>query len=252
MSTRALPLTGSTIGKKMVMAVSGFIYFGFVIAHMLGNLQFFAGRDALNNYSKMLHSMPGVLWGARAVLIGALVAHVLTALSLVRQNQAARPVAYAVKKDVATDFAAKTMPLTGVTLLLYIGYHLAHLTLGVVKGVGYQQPEAGQAVDVYQNIVNGFSVPWCAAIYIVAMGALSLHLYHGAWSLFQSLGLNHPRYNDALRSSAVAVAMAVCVGFVSLPVAVMFLGYGRDEAPKTSAPQTLPKGGAATPASHQH
>jgi len=223
MTTRALSLTNTTIGKKMVMAVSGFVLFGFVIGHMLGNLQIFVGPDAINGYSHTLHSTPALLWGARVVLLAAIVAHVTTAVSLVRMNRAARPVAYAVKKDVATDYAAKTMFLSGITIALYIAYHLAHLTLGFTKGLNYQPSlDANGLPNVYQNVVSSFKVPWCTAIYVVAQGALSLHLYHGAWSLFQSLGLNHSRYNDALRSSAVAVAMAVCVGFVSVPVAVLF------------------------------
>lgn len=224
MTTRALTLTNTTIGKKMVMAVSGLIFFGFVIGHMLGNLQIFLGPDAINGYSHMLHSMPGLLWGARAVLLVSLVAHVTTAVSLVRMNRAARPVPYAVKKDIATDYAAKTMFLSGLTIALYIAYHLAHLTFGLTKGLGYQHLplDAKGLPDVYHNVVHSFRVPWCTAIYVVAQAALSLHLYHGAWSIFQSLGLNHSRYNAALRSSAVAVAMAVCVGFVAVPLAVLF------------------------------
>jgi succinate dehydrogenase / fumarate reductase cytochrome b subunit len=224
MTTKALSLTSTTIGKKMVMAVSGFVLFGFVIGHMLGNLQVFLGPDAINGYSHTLHSTPALLWGARAVLLAAVVAHASTATALVRMNRAARPVQYAVKKDIATDYAAKTMYLSGVTIALYIAYHLAHLTFGVTNGLGYQHLplDAKGLPDVYFNLVHSFRVPWCTAIYVVAQAALSLHLYHGAWSLFQSLGVNHKRYNAALRSSAVAIAMAVCVGFLAVPLGVLF------------------------------
>lgn len=224
MTTKAVPLTSTTIGKKMVMALSGFVLFGFVIGHMLGNLQVFLGPDAINGYSHTLHSTPALLWGARAVLLGAIVAHATTAISLVGMNRAARPVQYAVKKDIATDYAAKTMFLSGMTIALYVVYHLAHLTFGVTKGLGYQHLplDKNGLPDVYFNIVQSFKVPWCTAVYVAAQVALSLHLYHGAWSLFQSLGINHKRYNEALRSSAVAVAMAVCVGFLAVPLGVMF------------------------------
>jgi succinate dehydrogenase / fumarate reductase cytochrome b subunit len=224
MSTRALSLTNTTIGKKMVMAVSGLVLFGFVIGHMLGNLQVFLGPDAINGYSHTLHTTPALLWGARSVLLVAIVAHASTAISLTRMNRAARPVAYAQKKDIATDYAAKTMFWSGLTIALYVAYHLAHLTFGVTKGLGYEHLplDAKGLPDVYHNIVHSFQVPWCTAIYVVAQGALSMHLYHGAWSLFQSLGLNHKRYNESIRSSAVAVAMAVCVGFLAVPLAVLF------------------------------
>ncbi len=224
MSTQASSLTNTTIGKKMVMAVSGLVLFGFVIGHMLGNLQVFLGPDAINGYSHTLHATPVLIWGARSVLLVAIVAHATTAISLARLNRAARPVAYAVKKDIATDYAAKTMFWSGLTIALYIAYHLAHLTFGMTKGLGYQHLpfDANGLPDVYHNLVQSFRVPWCTALYVVAQGALSMHLYHGAWSLFQTLGVNHKRYNETLRSSAVAVAMAVCVGFLAVPLAVLF------------------------------
>lgn len=224
MSTRALSLTHTTIGKKMVMAISGLVLFGFVIGHMLGNLQIFLGPDAINGYSHTLHSTPILLWGARSTLLVAIVAHAVTAIGLVRLNRAARPVAYVSKKDVATDYAAKTMFLSGITIALYVVYHLAHLTYGVTKGLGYQHLplDKNGLPDVYHNVVHSFQVPWCTAVYVLAQLALSMHLYHGAWSLFQSLGLNHERYNETIRSSAVAVAMAVCVGFLAVPIAVFF------------------------------
>jgi succinate dehydrogenase / fumarate reductase cytochrome b subunit len=227
MSTRVLTLTNTTIGKKMVMAASGAILFGFVIVHMLGNLQVFIGPEALNEYSKKLHDMPALLYGARAVLLLAVAAHIVTSLQLTMANKAARPIGYQVRKDVATSYAARTMVWSGPILLLYIVYHIAHLTVGYTKGIGYQHDrlDAQGMVNVYQNVVDSFRVPWVTAIYVVAQLALSLHLYHGAWSLFQSLGLNHKRYNETLRSSAVAIAVATCVGFVAVPIAI-FLKLG--------------------------
>ncbi len=229
MSTRVLTLTGTSIGKKMVMAASGLVLFGFVIGHMLGNLQVFLGPDAINGYSHTLHETPALLWGTRITLLVAVAAHIVSAVQLNNSNVAARPIRYQVRKDVATSYAARTMMVSGPLLLLYIIYHLAHLTFGVTKGLNYThlnlpQGDANGLPDVYANIVASFKVPWLTFIYVVAQCALAMHLYHGAWSLFQSLGINHARYNETLRSSAVAVGMAVCVGFVSVPLAVLF-GY---------------------------
>ncbi|MSP24717.1 MAG: succinate dehydrogenase cytochrome b subunit [Myxococcales bacterium] len=224
MSTKALTLSTSTIGRKVVMAASGALLFGFVIAHMLGNLQIFLGPEAINEYSHGLHNVPALLWGARAVLLLAVLAHIVTAVQLALHNKRARPIAYRMKKDAVTSYAARTMVWSGPLLLLYIVYHLAHLTFGYTDGIGYQHlpTDANGLPDVYHNVVNSFRVPWVTAVYVTAQLALTLHLYHGAWSMLQSLGLNHRRYNEALRSSLVAIAMAVTVGFVAVPLAVQF------------------------------
>ncbi len=224
MSTRALTFANTTIGRKVIMAASGAALFGFVIAHMLGNLQVFLGPDAINEYSHKLHEVPALLWGARAGLLVAVAAHIVTAVQLTAHNKRARPVGYRVTTSAATSYAARTMIWSGPILLLYIVYHLAHLTFGYTKGIGYQHlPLDGNGLpDVYHNVVESFRVPWVTAVYVVAQLALALHLYHGAWSMFQSLGLNHKRYNEPLRSSAVALAMAVCVGFVAVPLGVLF------------------------------
>ena len=226
MATRALSLTDTTIGKKAVMAASGVILFGFVIGHMLGNLQFFISADAINGYSHTLHSTPVLLWVARATVFLAVLAHIVSAVQLTALNRSARPVAYAKKKDVATSYAAKVMPIGGMVLLLYIIYHLAPLPFGVTNGLGYNHLPMDQngLPDVYFNVVNSFRVPWCTAIYLVAQVFLGLHLYHGSWSMFQSLGLNHARYNETLRSAASAVAIAVVAGFMAVPIAVQ-LGF---------------------------
>jgi succinate dehydrogenase / fumarate reductase, cytochrome b subunit len=223
MATRALKLTETHIGKKMVMALSGLVLFGFVITHMLGNLQAFISPDKLNQYSHTLHQTPLLLWGARSVLLLAVFAHIVTAVQLTMANKKARPVRYAKKQDVATSYAAKIMPIGGMLLLFYILYHLAHLTVGVTAGLGYQHlPTSTTGVpDVYSNIVNSFKVPWLTAIYLVAQVFLGLHLYHGSWSMFQSLGLTHERYNRTLRSAASAFAIAVAVGFAAVPIAVL-------------------------------
>lgn len=222
MSSKALTITDTTLGKKYVMATSGIILFGFIIAHMLGNLQLFIGSAALNGYSATLHENPTLLWGARGVLIVAVIAHIVTAVQLAALNKGARPTPYRQKKNVVTTYAARTMVWSGPILALYIVYHLLHFTVGKTWGLGYTNftNAAGHPMP-YDNLMASFQVPWCAAIYIVAQLALGLHIYHGAWSLFQSLGINHKRYNTTLRSVASALALAVVIGFLAVPIAVV-------------------------------
>jgi succinate dehydrogenase cytochrome b subunit len=219
---RSLTLYDASIGKKAVVALTGVILFGFVIAHMLGNLQIFLGPEALNGYAHSLRQMPGLLWLARLVLLGAVAAHIVASLQLVRSAQAARPVAYARKNNIATNYAARSMKLSGPLLGAFILYHLAHFTWpGVSMGSYPHDPN-----DVYANVVNGFRVPWVVAIYLVAQGLLGAHLYHGAWSLFQTLGLSHPRYDHWRQWLPRGVALLVVLGNVTMSLAI-FLGFVR-------------------------
>lgn len=199
------------------MAVTGIIGFGFVIIHMLGNLQVFLGPEKLDDYAKLLKSSQAVLWGSRSVLILAVGLHILAAFQLANMSEDARPVAYQVWKPKKSTYASRTMRWTGPILLLFIIYHLLHFT------VGWQQlnlPFTEGAV--YANVVAGFKLWYVSAFYVAAMLALSLHLYHGVWSLFQSIGLNHPRYNSTIRVIATVGTIVVVVGNISIPVAVFF------------------------------
>lgn len=214
---RRLTLARTAVGKKALVAITGAVLFGFVIFHMLGNLQVFAGPEALNGYSRALHAVPELLWAARLVLIAAVVVHIVASLALVRQSAAARPVGYEMKRSLATSYAARTMKWSGPLIAVFVIYHLAHLTWPGVAMGAYEHIER----DVYANVVNGFRVPWVAAIYVVAQAMLGLHLYHGAWSLFQSLGLSHPRYDAVRRWLPRAVAAAVVAGNIAMPVAIV-------------------------------
>jgi succinate dehydrogenase / fumarate reductase, cytochrome b subunit len=219
MNSNARPLTlfDATIGKKAVVAVTGVVLFGFVIVHMLGNLQVFLGPEAINSYAEKLKSIPLVLWGARSLLLASVVLHIVFSIWLVLEANQARPVAYRTKHSIATSYAARTMKFSGPLLALFIVYHLAHFTWpGVAMGAYQHDPH-----DVYSNFVNAFRVPWVTAIYLVAQAALGLHLYHGAWSLFQTLGLNHPRYNRVRETLPRALAFLVVAGNVSMPLAVL-------------------------------
>ena len=180
----------STIGKKVVMAVTGVVLVGFVVAHMAGNLQLYLGPEALNAYGhalrELLHGTG--LWIARAVLLAAVALHVWAATSLTLQSRAARPVGYRKQSWTESTYASRTMRWSGPILLLFILYHLAHFT------TGHAHPQFVEE-DVFGNVVVGFQSGPVVFFYLMAMLALGLHLYHGIWSMLQTLGLSHPRYN---------------------------------------------------------
>lgn len=204
----------TTVGKKFVMAVTGILLLLYVFVHMLGNLQLFAGPAKLNAYALFLHSYPRLLWFARAVLLVAVLWHILLALQLTLRNWAGRPQKYKVLKYREADAASRSMIYGGIFLVAFVVYHVAHLTLGAV-GPSFD------AKDVYANVVAGFRVWWITGFYVVGMVALGLHLYHGAWSLFQTLGLNHPAYNWLRRWVATGFAVVVAGANIFIPVAVL-------------------------------
>src|SRR5450432_1887701 len=216
-TTKALTLLDTSVGKKAALAVSGVILFGFVIQHMLGNLQVLLGADVFNGYAAGIKEKPVLVWAVRAVLIGAVLVHVTLVLELYGKSVAARPVSYKVKKNIATSYAAVTMKLTGPLLLCYLLFHLAHFTFPGVALGDYEHVPG----DVYSNFVNAFQIPWVVAVYVFANLMLSMHLYHGAFSMLQSVGLNHPRYNKRLKYIARGLAFLVTAGNVFLPLSVL-------------------------------
>jgi len=212
-----LTLASTSIGKKAVLAVSGVVLFGFVVFHMLENLQVFLGPEVYNHYAESVKSNPALVWSVRTLLFVALVTHVSLVVQLYRRTLTARPVGYRVKKNIATSYAGATMKYSGPALLLYIIFHLAHFTYpGMALGNYEHSP-----VDVYGNFVNAFQLPWVTALYVTANLLLGMHLYHGAFSLLQSLGLNHPRYNRKARLGARAFAFLVTTGNVAMPLSVL-------------------------------
>jgi succinate dehydrogenase / fumarate reductase cytochrome b subunit len=220
---RAVRFYEAPIGKKAVMAVTGVILFLYVLGHMLGNLQIFAANpQQINSYAAFLHNPANVapLWAIRLALLAAVVLHILAAVQLWLQNRAARPIGYVKKDDVPGAYAARTMRWSGVILAAFIVFHILHLTVGAVlptQDVG-GNPDTP---DVRYNVVTGFQHPAVAGFYILAMILLCMHLYHGLYSLFQSLGIAHPRYTPAIKRGAAAFAILVCIGFISVPVAVV-------------------------------
>lgn len=217
---------GSAIGKKYAMAISGVVGLGYVFAHMAGNLKIYAGAEDFDKYAAWLREglltpiLPeyGMLWIMRLVLIAALVVHVHAAWALTVMNKQARGTAYQGPRDyVAADFAARTMRWTGVIVLLFIGFHLADMTWGTQPAA----PEAWEKGAAYANLVASFSRPAVSAFYILANLALGVHLYHGVWSLFQSLGINNRRFNHWRRGLAIGFTLVVVGGNLSFPIAVM-------------------------------
>ena len=215
---KALTISDTTIGQKAVLAVSGVVLFGFVIVHMLGNLQVFLGPDAFNGYAEAAKSNALILWGARSVLLVALITHVALVVQLYTRSLRARPIGYQKKKNIATSYAGATMKYSGPALLLYILFHLAHFTYPGLSLGDYQH----NALDVYGNFVSAFQIPWVVALYVTANLLLGMHLFHGAFSLLQSLGLNHPRYNQRAPQGARAFAFLVTIGNVAMPLSVLF------------------------------
>jgi succinate dehydrogenase / fumarate reductase, cytochrome b subunit len=205
----------TTNGKKTVMAVSGFILFGFVIGHMLGNLQVFEGQDAFNNYAKFLRSVPLGLWLARITLLASVVLHITASVQLALRKKRARPVSYTKKESIASTYASRTMYWSGPIILAFVIYHLLQFTFGVTGVPNFHEG------DVYGNVISGFQQPLIALWYIISMMLLCLHLRHGVWSMFQTLGVNHPRYTPILRVAATIFALVVAIGFVSIPVSVL-------------------------------
>lgn len=234
----------TTVSAKFVVALTGAGLVGFVIAHMAGNLLLFAGRDAYNNYAKSLEDMGALLWAARLGLLTIFVLHIYYAVKLQARNKAARPVGYLRKLNLTSTPASRTMLLTGVVLLAFILFHLAHFTFGyvhevpqIMKSGEVKYNIAGTAPvmvnihdlkdskdrrDAYAMMVYGFRKWWITLLYVVAMVFLVLHLYHGGSSLFQSLGINHPRYNPLLGKIGFILAVAIGIGNISMPLAVLF------------------------------
>jgi succinate dehydrogenase / fumarate reductase cytochrome b subunit len=216
MTTRAMTFYETTIGKKVVMAITGLVGFGFLLGHMSGNLLVFAGADKFNAYAAFLKNSGALLWGTRGALIASVILHVHAAMSLWQRNADARPRAYYQRQDLATNYAAKTMRYGGMFLFCFIVFHILHLTIGLTGVMGYEFSEH----NAYNNLVYGMQIPAVAAFYVLAMCALGMHLYHGVWSLTQTLGLEHPKYNRLRQLASAGAAAVVVLGFVSIPISV--------------------------------
>ncbi len=218
-----IDLYSTAVGKKYVMAITGIGMMGFVLFHMIGNLKMYLGREDLNHYAEFLKSLlyplapkETVLWILRGGLVTMLILHLHSAYSLTVLNRKARPVKYQTSRDYqVANFASRTMRWSGIVVLAFIVWHLADLTFGVANTSAFERKE------VYDNVVNSFNRVPVAMFYIVANILLGIHLFHGAWSIFQSLGWNNPRFNKWRRAFATGFAAVIVVGNVSFPIAVL-------------------------------
>ena len=211
---------GSSVGKKIVMAITGIMLIGFVVIHMIGNLQLYLpaheGVYPLDTYGTFLRTLlhGSGIWIARASLLTAAGLHIWAAVGLTIMNRAARPIGYQEQQYVTSTFASRWMRISGAVVLLFIVFHLLHLTIGTVL------PDFVHG-KVFHNVVTGFQVPWVSACYIIAMLALATHIHHGIWSMLQTLGLSHPRYNGLRKGLATLLTIVVIGGNISFPIAVL-------------------------------
>lgn len=241
-------LLDSSVGGKFVVALTGLALTGFVLAHMAGNLQVFLGREVLNDYAAGMKALGPFLWVIRGGLLTVFVAHIGLALRLKRRSLAARPVGYAYERTIEATWASRHMVLTGLVILAFLLYHLAHFTLGWTQSVTtYEQGHAVATTnylklededfkqktglvrqDVYRMVIDGFRNPIVAVLYVIAQLLLGVHLVHGTRSVFQTLGVNHPKYNRLLTGLAYTVTGLVVAGNVTMPLAIMARLVGSD------------------------
>jgi succinate dehydrogenase / fumarate reductase cytochrome b subunit len=207
---------GSMVGKKVVMGATGLIGIGFVILHSLGNLLVFRGPEAINSYSHFLKSTGELLWTLRALLLLAVILHVIAAIQLTRQSRAARPIGYTKRESQVATISSRTMRWGGALLLVFIVVHILHFTTGNIRPAGVFSRE-----DVYANVVTSFRIWWVTLFYVVAMLALGLHLFHGAWSSVRSIGVSPPSPHPLHRRVSLLIAVLVWAAFTAIPVAVL-------------------------------
>jgi succinate dehydrogenase cytochrome b subunit len=222
----------SSLGKKYIMAVTGFFLFLFVVGHLAGNLQIFGGPEMINRYGHFLQSNLELVWPARVVLLAFLVLHIWSASQLSLENSAARPVDYTVYRPVGSSYASRTMLMSGIIVFVFIVYHLLHYTAEVqfVNGTGQSFTtfiDSEKRHDIFKMMVVGFSKVWVSVFYIVGIGLLCLHLSHGASSMFQSIGWKNDAYRPLLDKLAKIVAALIFLGYISIPVAIL-CGYGKE------------------------
>lgn len=218
---------GSSLGKKYVMAITGLVLLGFVIMHMIGNLQLFLGREALNRYAAFLQGLGELLWVARIGLLASVGLHIWAAVTLTLSNRVAKPVRYAVANPNASSYASRTMIYSGLIVLAFIAFHLAHFTLGLTHPEQYALIDEQSRHDVFGMVVSGFQSPWVSGFYILAMGLLFAHLSHGISAFCQSLGLRNAANHSLIDRAARVVSAGLFVGNCLMPLAVL-LGFGKD------------------------
>ncbi len=213
-------LFADSIGRKVLMAISGLLMVLFVVGHLLGNLTIFAGPDGINSYAEHLHQLAPLVWGTRIVMLGAVLTHLFLSVQITMENSAAKPQRYAVKNMLRATFASQTMIWTGVIMGAFILYHLLQFTLRVTPGLTLGT-DAMDRFDVYSMVVDGLGRTITALVYVVAMVSLALHLSHGIQSAFQTLGISNPRWMTRFGAVGKTAATVFLVGFGAIPVAIL-------------------------------
>jgi succinate dehydrogenase / fumarate reductase, cytochrome b subunit len=220
-----MTLTRSTIGKKVIMAVTGLVWIGFLVFHMYGNLKVYQGAEYFNHYAESLRELGMPLFSRlhlltllRIIVTVSVLAHIWAAISLTKAARNARPQNYEMKRLVQANYASITMRYGGLVIALFLLYHLAHFTWGLLP----IPPSGFVKGDAYHNLVGGFQSIFNVLLYLVAVAALGFHLYHGTWSMFQTLGFNNQKYDSTLRGAALALGILISVGFAIVPLSVLF------------------------------
>lgn len=213
--------TGTSIGRKLLMAGTGIMLIGFVFGHMIGNLQIFLGQDKLNAYAQTLHDLGPLIWSVRLVMLVAIAIHIFFGIKLWWQNRKARPESYRLNATVQATLASRTMIYTGVGILLYVVYHLLHFTLVTTNPQFANLTDSLGRFDVYSMVVLGFQNWIVSGVYITAMAFLCFHLSHGFFSVFQTLGLIRPSIEAKLRGAVYLMALMLFLGYISMPIAVL-------------------------------
>jgi succinate dehydrogenase / fumarate reductase cytochrome b subunit len=213
-------LVTSSLGKKFLMAITGVGLLLFVIGHLAGNLQIFLGPEPINRYGHFLQTTPEILWPARIGLLTFVIIHIWTSLSLTIENRAARAARYEVKELVAASLASRTMIWSGLIIVAFVGFHLAHYTLLIVHPEYRELHDAHGWHDIYRMMVIGFSNGWVSGFYVLSIGLLCIHLSHGASAMFQSLGLKNEAYASLIDRFAIVAAVVIFLGYISIPLAV--------------------------------
>lgn len=236
----------SSVGKKFLMAGSGLVLVLFVIGHLIGNLQIFLGPEALNRYAHLLQSNVALLWPVRLVLLALVVVHIATGIHLAVENRAARPAAYEGGAAYGAGLASRTMLVSGLMVAAFVVCHLLHYTVKV-EGINGTDIPIGQLTDpatghpdVYAMMIAGFSVVPVSFCYLVGVGALCFHLSHGIAAMFQSLGLRQQAYAPLLERAAKGIALALFLGYASIPTSVMVFGLGKAHLQEVVAKSPAP------------
>jgi len=220
----------SSLGKKVVVALTGIVLVLFVIGHLVGNLTFFLGPDAINSYAMQLRDLGPLLWVARIGLLVAAGVHIGFTMLLWKENQAARPQKYAVNAPMKTTVFARTMRLTGLIVLAFIAFHLAHFTLFLVNpsyAKLHTELKGHEVHDVFRMVVLGFSNPLVSGFYILSLALVAFHLSHGIGSLFQTLGLSNQTVRPLYENAGRLIAWALFIGYAAIPVSILFFGVGK-------------------------